>query len=117
MKIAKGHSHGGTFVYYAMFAEPAAAHTFHAYMPSDASIPCAPDTVNAWESDYAAANGSFPGRVFVSYAANDNAAYAARIQSRRYGGLALGSQAYGGGHLGMIPASFADSLAFSLASG
>ena len=115
-RVLWGHSHGGTFVYYAMFAQAASLHTFHAYLPADASIPCLPDTADAWESNYAAANTTFPARVYVSYAANDNSSYVASIQSRHYGGLVLGSGFYNGGHVGMIPASFVDSLTFALAS-
>lgn len=115
-RVLWGHSHGGTFVCFAMFAESASAHTFSAYLPSDSSLPCMPDTANAWESNYAAANTTFPARVYVSYAANDNSQYVARIQSRHYGGLTLGSGLYPGGHIGMIPASFTDSLAFALAT-
>ena len=38
-----------------------------------------------------------------------------QLQSRRYTGLTLVSQIYGGGHTGMIPAAFTDALAFALA--
>lgn len=114
-RVLWGHSHGGSFVYYALFAEAAGAHTFRTYLPADASIPCMVGTVYGWESAYAAANASLPVRLYVSYAANDNAAFAAQIRSRNYGGLVMAAAAYGGGHIGMIPASFLDSVAFALA--
>ena len=114
-RVLWGHSHGGSFVFYALFAEAAGAHTFRTYLPADASIPCMVGAVYGWESAYAAANTSLPVRLYISYAANDNAAFAAQIQSRGYTGLAMAANVYGGGHLGMIPASFIDSVAFALA--
>ena len=43
-RILLGHSHGGSFVYYALFAQAPEAHHFHAYLASDASIWCLPAT-------------------------------------------------------------------------
>jgi enterochelin esterase-like enzyme len=108
-----GHSHGGSFVYYALFAEAAADHQFSAYLASDASIWCMPSTVDGWEAGYAAANADLPVRVHVSHAGNENANFAQRIQDRRYPNLTLRAQAYSGGHTGMIPAAFTDALAFA----
>ena len=116
-RILLGHSHGGSFVLYALFNEPPANRAFAAYLASDSSIDCMSATVTGWESTYAAANTSLPVRLHVSYAANagGNVTLVQQIQSRHYTGLTLVSQLYGGGHTGMIPAAFADALTFALA--
>jgi hypothetical protein len=116
-RILLGHSHGGSFVFYALFAEATAAHTFHAYLPADASIECMPQTVYGWEAAYAAANAALPVRLYISYADNTgNAAFGAQVLSRGYAGLAMAVQPFGGGHIGMLPAAIADSVAFALAN-
>jgi enterochelin esterase-like enzyme len=115
-RILLGHSHGGSFVLYALFNEPPADRRFHAYLSADASVDCMSATVSGWESTYAAANSALPVRVHLSYAANGaNAAFGQQVQARHYTGLSLVVQSYGGGHLGMIPLAFADALAFALA--
>jgi hypothetical protein len=115
-RILLGHSHGGSFVLYALFAENAAGHHFRAYLASDASIGCMSATVYGWESAYAAANTDLPVRLHIAWAANaDNATFAPAVQARHYPSLVLASQFYPGGHIGMIPAAFADALAFALA--
>ncbi len=53
-RVLLGHSHGGSFVLYALFAEANATRHFSAYLASDASIDCMRATVYAWESNYAA---------------------------------------------------------------
>jgi len=112
-----GHSHGGSFVFYALFAEAAAQHHFAAYLASDASIACMPATVDDWEATYAAANADLPVKLHVSYAANlTNADFAQRIRDRRYPNLAMQAGFYSGGHTGMIPAAFTDALGFALAA-
>jgi hypothetical protein len=109
-----GHSHGGSFVLHALFAEAPGAHTFSSYLASDASISCMPGAVYAWEESYAAAYGALPVRLHVSYSGGDDSpALVRRILGRGYSGLALASQAYAGGHVGMIPAAFSDALAFA----
>jgi hypothetical protein len=37
------------------------------------------------------------------------------VHGRGYAGLAMASQFYAGGHIGMIPAAFSDAIAFALA--
>jgi hypothetical protein len=112
-----GHSHGGSFVFHALFAEAAAQHTFAAYLASDASIACMPATVDDWEASYAAANTDLPVKLHVSYAANlTNADFAQRIGNRPYPNLVLQAGFYSGGHTGMIPAAFTDALGFALAA-
>jgi len=109
-----GHSHGGSFVLYALFAEAAAAHHFSAYLASDASIGCMTSTVYGWESSYATSNTALPVRLHISYAANvDNEAFARQISSRNYTGLTLAAQLYPGGHIGMITAAFPDAIRFA----
>jgi len=115
-RILLGHSHGGSFVLYALFNEAPATRHFAAYLASDASIDCMPSTVYGWETDYHLVNVSLAVRLHVSYAANlANQAFSAQVQGRAYTGLAMASQSYGGGHLGMIPAAFTDAVAFALA--
>jgi len=112
-----GHSHGGSFVLYALFAEAASGHTFHAYLSSDASIGCMKDTVYSWESIYAAFNATLPVRLHIAYGANlDNGPFIIALQGRHYPGLVLTGQEYAGGHIGMIPAAFTDALAFAFAA-
>lgn len=116
-RILLGHSHGGSFVLYALFNEAPASRLFIAYLASDSSIDCMNATVFAWESAYAAANSALPVRLHVSYSANvgGNVALVDQIRLRGYTGLTMVAQIYGGGHTGMIPAAFADALTFALA--
>lgn len=112
-----GHSHGGSFVLYALFNEPPASRRFSAYLASDASISCMEATVYGWDADYAAANTRLPVRLHLSYSANiANFPFAEQLVQRHYSGLVLASAAYAGGHIGMIPAAFADALAFAFAA-
>lgn len=109
-----GHSHGGSFVLHALFAEAPGAHTFSSYLASDASISCMPGEVYAWEESYAAAYGALPVRLHVSFSGGvDSPALVQRILGRGYSGLTLASNAFAGGHTGMIPAAFSDALAFA----
>ena len=115
-RILLGHSHGGSFVIYALFNEAPASRLFIAYLASDSSIDCMGGTVFGWEAAYAAANTALPVRLHVSYSANGgNVALVQQIESRHYSGLAMASGFYAGGHIGMIPAAFSDALAFALA--
>ena len=112
-----GHSHGGSFVLYALFAEPPGARRFSAYLASDASIDCMRATVYGWESDYADAHDRLPVRLHVSYGANfANEPFGTQLAGRGYPDLRLAVMGYPGGHIGMIPAAFADALAFALAA-
>jgi len=114
-RILIGHSHGGSFVIYAMFAEPPQAHHFRSYLASDSSIDCMPQTVTAWEDAYAAAYTALPARVHVSHAGNAaNRNFAFRLASHNYSGLVLKEQAYVGTHTGIIPEAFRDAIAFAL---
>lgn len=111
-----GHSHGGSFVFYALFSEPPNSRCFSAYLASDASIQCMPGTVYGWEASYWASTTTLSGRLHISYAVNtDNAAFAQLIESRHYTGLTLAAGAYSGGHIGMIPAAFGDAIQFAFA--
>jgi len=115
-RILLGHSHGGSFVLYALFNEAPAERHFAAYLASDASIDCMSGTVYGWESTYAAANTSLPVRLHLSYSANTaNLAFAQQVQGRGYTGLAMAAKFYAGGHIGMIPAAFDEAIAFALA--
>jgi len=116
-RILLGHSHGGSFVLYALFAEPPGARRFSAYLASDASIDCMRATVYGWESDYADAHDRLPVRLHVSYGANfANEPFGTQLAGRGYPDLRLAVMGYPGGHIGMIPAAFADALAFALAA-
>ncbi len=112
-----GHSHGGSFVYYAMFADAPGAHPFSAYLASDASISCMPAVADAWESAYAASFSELPVRLHISHTPSNSfdIAFAQHIRDRRYAKLAVIEQTYNGTHTGIIPAAFADALGFAFA--
>lgn len=115
-RILLGHSHGGSFVFYALFAEAAQDHQFASYLASDASIGCMPPLVNGWLNTYSAGNTSLPVRLHVSYGPNiDNIPFAQQIRDAAYTDLTLQAKAYDGGHNGMIPAAFSEGIAFALA--
>jgi len=115
-RILLGHSHGGSFVLYALFNEAPAGRHFAAYLASDASIDCMSATVYGWETAYAAANASLAVRLHISYSANTaNTAFAQQVQGRGYSGLAMAARFYAGGHIGMIPLAFSEAIAFALA--
>ena len=112
-----GHSHGGSFVLYALYAEAPDSHRFSAYLASDASIGCMPATVYGWDESYSTRFSTLPVRVHVSYGANlANNPFVDQVLARHYGGLVLGSSFYAGGHIGMIPAAFADAIGFAFAA-
>lgn len=112
-----GHSHGGSFVYYALFAEPPGSRVFHAYLASDSSIGCMPGVADAWEAAYAASGSALPVRLHVSHTVGNTVdrALAQRIGDRHHAGLVMLEQAYVGSHTGIIPAAFTDALAFAFA--
>lgn len=112
-----GHSHGGSFVYYALFAQAPGAHHFSAYLASDSSLGCMPATGDGWDGAYAAAHSELPVRLHMSHTTINNfdIAFAQRIRDRRYGRLAASEQSYAGTHTGIIPAAFADAIGFAFA--
>jgi enterochelin esterase-like enzyme len=116
-----GHSHGGSFVLYALFAQAPTQHHFSAYLSSDASISCMTGTAYGWEQSYASAYSELPTKLHVSYATGGNidanVRYVQTIETRDYAGLVMQSQAYSGTHTGIIPAAFAGAIAFALANG
>jgi hypothetical protein len=118
-QVLFGHSHGGSFVLHALFAEPPGGHGFQAYLASDASIGCMPSTVYGWEQAYAAAHATLPVRLHLSCATAGNHQvnldYAAALKRRAYGGLMLADPAYAGTHLGIVPQALADGIGFALA--
>lgn len=117
-RILLGHSHGGSFVFYALFAEAGSTRHFASYLASDASVGCLSATLYGWEAAYADANTTLPARLHVAWATGGNlanAGFAAQVQSRNYRGLALVAREFPGSHVGMIPLAFADALGFALA--
>jgi predicted alpha/beta superfamily hydrolase len=114
-----GHSHGGSFVLYAMFAQRAGQHAFSAYVSCDASIGCMPDAVYGWEADYRTLQATLPVRLHLSHASQGNAqantTFAQLLGLRGYTGLTWREQAYTGTHGGIVPQAYADALAFVLA--
>jgi hypothetical protein len=113
-----GHSHGGMFVFYALFAQAPGQHTFKTYLASDASVGCT-SAAHEWEQSYATAYRELPVRLHVSYATQGN--YAANLQfadviaRRNYERLTFTSQSYSGTHGGIVPQVLTDGIAFSLA--
>ena len=114
-----GHSHGGSFVLYAMFSEPPGQQSFKAYLASDASVSCMSTTAYGWERDYAAAHRELPVRLHASYATLGNhaanAEYTSVIAQRNYQALSFVAQAYGGTHGGIVPQVLADAIPFAVA--
>lgn len=113
-----GHSHGGSFVLYAMFAEAPDRQTFKAYLASDASVSCMSAMAYGWERDYAAAHRDLPVRLHMSYATLGNYApnlnYARVVANRNYGRLDFVDQAYIGSHGGIVPKVLEDGIEFAL---
>ena len=120
-RILFGHSHGGSFALYALFAEPPVGHTFRTVLASDASISCMPAAVLGWERAYATAFTALPVRLHLSCATQGNCAanleFAPVLAARQHAGLVLQVQPYAGSHSGIVPQVLADGLAFALAGG
>jgi len=116
-----GHSHGGSFVLYALFSEAPDQHSFKAYLASDASISCMPATAYGWEQAYATAHRELPVRLHHSYATLGNFApnveYANVVDQRHYEGLVFVTQAYTGTHSGIVPQVLAEAIGFAFATG
>jgi predicted alpha/beta superfamily hydrolase len=116
-----GHSHGGSFVFYAMFSEAPGAESFKAYLASDASISCMPAVAYGWERNYASAQRELPARLHISYATLGNYVanidYANAVAQRNYERLTLAAQAYTGTHGGIVPQALADGIAFAFLAG
>lgn len=112
-----GHSHGGSFVLYAMFSQAPGQHSFKTYLASDSSISCMPTTASGWESDYAAAYSTLPVRLHLSYASqgnyNPNVDYAAAIAQNNFANLVMVAKAYSGTHSGIVPQVLADVMGFA----
>lgn len=120
-RLLFGHSHGGSFVLYAMLAQPPGAQDFVAYLASDSSISCMTYEVYGWLRDYVPAHGRLPTRLHLSYATQGNYSanrdYAQFIEGLRLPGLTLHAQAYNGSHSGIVPQALPDAVAFGLAGG
>ena len=114
-----GHSHGGAFVLYAMFAEAPGRHSFKAYLASDSSVSCMSATANVWQQNYAATYLDLPVRLHLSYATQGNYAanleYAGALAQYRYPGFGLVSKAYVGSHGGIVPQVLGDAVEFAFA--
>lgn len=119
-RVLFGHSHGGSFVLYAMFSEPPGQQSFSAYLASDSSISCMPSVVYGWEQAYASAYRELPVRLHLSYATLGNFAanldFAGTVAQRDYAHLAFAAKAYGGTHGGIVPQALTEGIAFALVS-
>lgn len=117
-RVLFGHSHGGSFVLHALFAEAPQQRSFRTYLASDASLGCMPTAAMLWELNYAALHSEMAARLHQSYATQGNAAanvdYIALIERRGYRNFSFRPQAYQGTHLGIVPAVLTDGLAFAL---
>jgi predicted alpha/beta superfamily hydrolase len=116
-----GHSHGGSFVLYAMFSESPGQHSFKAYLASDASLGCMLDESANWEQAYASAHSELPVRLHLSYATagnyTTNLAYSSEIAQRNYGQFAFEARPYNGSHIGIGRPALIDGIAFAFPSG
>jgi hypothetical protein len=112
-----GHSHGGSFVLYALFAEPPGQHSFKAYLASDSSVSCLPGEAYGWERDYASVYRELPVRFHLSYATLGNHAanlqYSQAVSQRNYGRMVLTARDYAGTHSGIVPQVLADAIGFA----
>jgi predicted alpha/beta superfamily hydrolase len=119
-RILFGHSHGGSFVLYALFAEGQATSIFTSYLASDASVSCFRSTADQWEQAYASTHTALPVRLQVSYATQgnyqSNLEYAQAIAKRNYGGLSLFAKAYNGSHGGFVPEALAEGIDFAVSA-
>lgn len=117
-RVLFGHSHGGSFVLYALFAEGATAHSFSAYLAVDSSISCFRSTADGWQQGYASVYGDLPVRLQIAYATQGNYAsnldYGQSIARHHFAGFSLLAQDYNGTHGGIVPQALSDGLAFAL---
>jgi enterochelin esterase-like enzyme len=117
-RVLFGHSHGGSFVLYALFTDAVQPRTFSAYLASDSSIDCMPQATYGWEGAYAAAHTDLPTRLQLTYATQGNRApniaFAGQVAQRSYPGLALEVREYAGTHGGIVPQVLADGVPFAL---
>ena len=120
-RVLFGHSHGGSFVLYAMLAESAGRHGFRSYLACDASLGCMYDTALTWLDGYAAAQRVLPVRLHLSHASGgnvlSNVPYADALVARNFNGFEFRPQAYTGSHNGIVPQAISDGLAFVRSAG
>lgn len=120
-RVLFGHSHGGSLVLYALFAQAPGQHTFKAYLASDSSVSCFPVEAYGWERDYAARYRELPVRLHLSYATQGNAVanqeYAAALAQRKYERLSVVTQGYSGSHSGIVPQVLTEAVPFAVGSG
>jgi hypothetical protein len=113
-RVLFGHSHGGSFVLYALLAETPGTHAFRGYMACDASLGCLFDTAMLWQERYAAVHRALPVRLHLSHASSgnvlSNVPYADALAARRFEGFGFQPQAYSGSHSGIVPQAIADGL-------
>jgi predicted alpha/beta superfamily hydrolase len=118
-RVIFGHSHGGSFVLYAMFAEAPGQHRFSTYLACDASLGCMAAAASGWEHAYAAAHRELPVRLHLSSASLgnhvSNVEYADLIAQRRYAHLTFTARVYNGTHGGIVPQVLADGLGSAFA--
>lgn len=119
-RLLFGHSHGGSFALYALYAQAPGEHAFKSYLSVDASIGCMVSEVYGWDQAYAAAHAELPVRLHLSYASAGNVvanvAFVPVIEQHHYTRLAFRQQGYSGTHGGIVPTAFTEGLAFALAS-
>lgn len=112
-----GHSHGGSFVLYALYSEAPNQESFQAYLASDASVSCMPDTAYGWDQSYASSYSELPVRLHISYATQGNykanLEYSQAISQRNYARLVFVAKAYAGTHGGIVPSALTDAIAFA----
>ena len=120
-RVLFGHSHGGSFVLYALLAEAPGTHAFRGYMACDASLGCMFDTAMLWHDRYAEVHRALPVRLHLSHASSgnvlSNVPYADALAARRFEGFGFQPQAYSGSHSGIVPQAIADGLAYVRSSG
>lgn len=115
-----GHSHGGTFVLYALFAEAPGQHTFRGYLASDSALQCISGAADQWARDYAALHPNLPARLHLSFVAGGqfgtNNQFTDTMNQINFTGLTFVSAPYSGTHLGIGPQSLAEGVPFAFAT-
>ncbi len=104
LRILFGHSHGGSFVFYTLFADH--GDTFPLLLSTDASIGCNLPYFNALERSYHIANSRLPVLLYAAGASEHNAKFVRpfmqNLKSRGYHKLIAKYEEFRGSHNGIL---------------
>ncbi len=116
-----GHSHGGTFAFYAMFSERSGARNFTGYVSVDASVGCAQALLDSLEQVAAdSTTDGMPIALHVSATREGNLGvvfpFVDKIIARSYPALELRRVELQGSHTGIVFPAFVDAVGFLYAN-